>query len=135
VKAVGRFRRRQSPLAWRAQALVVSGAVVPTALGSAVIAVMTKWALPTGAALSQRYVLTLNLLFGASYSAIAIPLAIVWGYLWRTLPADSADDALPCTLLTAPSRIAVIHATSGSPRRLSLLLSTFVPLGWQQHSG
>ena len=104
----GRLRRRQYPVAWAGKTLLVSGAVTPTVLGSAVIGIITFWALPTGAALSQRHVLLLNLIAVAIFAAIAIPLAVVSGYLWLTdptaergpgmtgqeLPQDDQFDAL-----------------------------------------
>ena len=45
------LRRRQVPVGWARRALLVSGAIIPTALGATAIAVLTFWALPTGAAL------------------------------------------------------------------------------------
>jgi adenylate cyclase len=107
-----RFRRRQYPLTWSARALVVSGAIVPTALGSAAIAVMTFWALPTGAALGQHHVLQQNLLTALVYGLIAIPIASMSAYIWLTVPegSDRAADGRR-TLLAAPSRMAMIQGT------------------------
>jgi adenylate cyclase len=73
--------RRRYPVGWTGRALLVSGAVIPTVLGSALIAAMMFWALPTGAALNERHVLLLNVVTASIYSAISIPSAIVWGYL------------------------------------------------------
>ncbi len=105
-----RIRRRQYPLNWSARALAVSGAVVPSALGSAAIAAMTFWALPTGAALGQHHVLQLNLLTALVYGAIAIPLAGACAYVWLTVP-EGADQVVVGrrTLMAAPSRMATIQ--------------------------
>lgn len=105
-----RIRRRQYPLGWSARALVVIGAVVPSALGSAAIAVMTFWALPTGAALRDQHVLALNVLTAVIYGLIAIPIGLTWGFMWVTVP-DGADKAVVGrrTLLAAPSRMATIQ--------------------------
>ena len=92
-------------------ALLVSGAVVPTVLGSAVIATMTFWALPTGADLSHRHVLVLNIIATAIYTLVAIPAGVIWGYLWLTVPADSDEEAAAGALFTLPTRTAVIHGT------------------------
>lgn len=96
---------------WAGRALLVSGAVVPTVVGAAVIGAMTFWALPTGAALSQRHVLLLNVVATAIYAAVAIPVAVVCGYFWLTLPADADARTQRRALLTAPTRIAVLHST------------------------
>ncbi|MBW0018149.1 MAG: adenylate/guanylate cyclase domain-containing protein [Mycobacterium sp.] len=89
----------------------MSGAVVPTVLGSVVIAVMTFWALPTGAALSEHHVLVLNIVAAMIYSAIAVPAGVIWGYFWLTFPAGADEDSGRHTLLTAPNRMAFIHGT------------------------
>jgi adenylate cyclase len=86
------LRRRQVPVGWAGRALLVSGAIIPTALGATVIAVLTFWALPTGAALGERHVLMLNVIVCVIYTGVVIPLGVVWGYFWLTLPAD-ADEA------------------------------------------
>ncbi|OCB49854.1 hypothetical protein A5677_24220 [Mycobacterium malmoense] len=86
-------RRRQHPAGRAARALLVSGAIIPTILASALIAAMMFWALPSGAALNERHVLLLNVVTACIYSAISIPSAIVWGYLWLTIPA-SADEGI-----------------------------------------
>ena len=122
MKVLRQFGRRQYPLEWAGRALLVSGAVVPTVLGSAVIAVMTFWALPTSADLSQRHVLVLNAVAAAIYAAIAIPIAVVWGYFWLTFAADADEGAGARTLLTAPSRMAFIHATVWIAAALLLVL-------------
>jgi adenylate cyclase len=90
---------------------LISGAVVPTALGAAVIAVLTFWALPTGQDLSQRHVLILNIIAAVAYTGIAIPAGVVWGYFWLTFPAGADETAGRRALLTAPSRMAFIHGT------------------------
>lgn len=104
------LRRRHYPADRAARALLVSGAVVPTVLGSAVIAAMTFWALPTGAALGQRHVLMLNLLTGAVYAGVAIPIAAVSAYFWMTIPAETYQPAAARrTLLSLPMRMALTH--------------------------
>jgi adenylate cyclase len=104
-----RTRRRQYPLGWAPRALLVTGAIVPSALGSAAIAAMTFWALPTGSALGEQHVLTLNVLTAVVYGAIAVPAGTIWGLIWLTIP-EGADPAvvLRRTLLAAPSRMATI---------------------------
>ena len=111
MKAIDRLRRRQYPVGRAGRAVLVWGAVVPTVLGSAAIAILAFWALPTGSALSQRHVLALNIVATAVYSTIAIPVAIVWGYFWLTSAADTDDEAGRRALLTAPNRMAFIHGT------------------------
>ena len=104
------LRRRHYPADRAARALLVSGAVVPTVLGSAVIAAMTFWALPTGAALGQRHVLMLNLLTAAVYAGVAIPIAAVSAYFWMTIPAEAYQlAAAKRTLLSLPMRMALTH--------------------------
>jgi adenylate cyclase len=104
------LRRRHYPADRAARAWLVSGAIVPTVVGSAVIAAMTFWALPTGAALGQRHVLMLNLLTGAAYAGVAIPIAAVLGYFWMTVPAESYQLAVARgTLLSVPMRMALTH--------------------------
>jgi adenylate cyclase len=90
----------------------VTGAIVPSALGSAAIAAMTFWALPTGSALGEQHVLTLNVLTAVVYGAIAVPAGTIWGLIWLTIP-EGADPAvvLRRTLLAAPSRMATIQGT------------------------
>src|ERR1700712_1058977 len=107
-----RLRRRHYPLRWSARALAVSGAIVPSALGSAAIAAMTFWALPTGAALGQEHILQLNVLTGVVYAAVATSVAGVWAFFWLTVP-DGADPTVVGrrTLLAAPSRMATIQGT------------------------
>ncbi|OBH96918.1 hypothetical protein A5678_25340 [Mycobacterium sp. E2733] len=95
---------------WGGRALLVAGAVVPTVLGCAVIAAMTFWALPTGAALSQRHVLLLNSAATAIYSVIAIPVAVVCGYFWLTIPGDADQTTERRALLAAPTRMALLHS-------------------------
>jgi adenylate cyclase len=107
---------------WAGRALLVSGAVVPTVLGSAVIAAMTFWALPTGAALSQRHVLLLNIVATAVYSVIAIPVAVVCGYFWLTIPAAAGEKAERRALLSAPNRMAIIHGSVWTAATLLLVI-------------
>jgi adenylate cyclase len=64
-------RLREYPVGWTGVALLVSGAVVPTFLGAAVIGTMVFWALPTAAALGERHVLLQNLVTSAVYFVIA----------------------------------------------------------------
>ena len=72
---------------------------------------MTFWALPTGADLSHRHVLVLNIIATAIYTLVAIPAGVIWGYLWLTFPADSDEEAGGGALFTLPTRTAVIHGT------------------------
>jgi adenylate cyclase len=116
-------------MAWAGRALLVSGAVLPTALGSAVIAIMTFWALPTGADLNQQHVLQLNLAAIAVYSAVALPVAAVCGYYWLTIPSDADRRAQRRALLTAPSRVATLHGTVWIAATL-LLVAINVPTPW-----
>lgn len=105
-----RKRRKHFPRDLAARALLVSGAIVPTVLGSAVIAAMTFWALPTGAALRQRHVLVLNMTTAAVYAAVILPGAAVWARLWMTVPEDAEMEVnAKRTLLSIPLRMAVIH--------------------------
>jgi adenylate cyclase len=121
VKLWPALRRRQFPVGWAGRALLVSGAIVPTAFGATAIAVLTFWALPTGAALGERHVLLQNVVVCAIYTLIAVPIGAVWGYLWLTLPAD-ADEALGRrTLLVLPVRMAIIHATVWTAAALMLV--------------
>jgi adenylate cyclase len=94
---------------WAARALLVSGAIVPNVLGAAVIATLTFWALPTGAALGERHVLLLNLVTAVIYVGIAIPIAVLWGYFWMTIPAGADEAVVGRMLLVVPLRMAVIH--------------------------
>jgi hypothetical protein len=112
VKLLRGVRHRRYPLALAGRAYLVSGAVIiPTVLASALIAATMFWALPTGAALNERHVLLLNVVTASIYSAISIPSAIVWGYLWLTIPASADEGIEGRTILAAPSRMAVIHGT------------------------
>jgi adenylate cyclase len=125
MKMRWQLRRRQYPVAWAGRTLLVSGAVVPTALGSGVIAIITFWALPTGAALSQRHVLLLNIVASAIFATIAIPLAVVCGYFWLTVPANADEHAGPRALLTVPIRMAIIHGTIWLAATFMLVLINF----------
>jgi adenylate cyclase len=116
------LRRRQFPVGWAARALLVSGAIIPTALGATAIAVLTFWALPTGAALGERHVLMLNVIVCVIYTGVAIPLGVVWGYFWLTLPADADEAKGRRTLLVVPARMAVIHATVWTAAALLLVV-------------
>lgn len=123
------LRRRRFPVGWAGRALLVSGAIVPTALGAATIAVLTFWALPTGAELGERHVLLHNVVVCVVFTLIAVPIGTVWGYLWMTLPAD-ADEALGrSTLLVLPVRMAIIHATVWTAAAL-LLVAVNVSTPW-----
>jgi adenylate cyclase len=125
MKMRWQLRRRQYPVAWAGRTLLVSGAVVPTALGSGVIAIITFWALPTGAALSQRHVLLLNIVASAIFATIAIPLAVVCGYFWLTVPAKADEHAGARALLTVPIRMAIIHGTVWLAATFMLVLVNF----------
>ena len=72
---------------------------------------MMFWALPSGAALNERHVLLLNVVTASIYSAISIPSAIVWGYLWLTIPASADEGIEGRRIPAAPLRVAVIHGT------------------------
>jgi adenylate cyclase len=88
------------------------GVVGPTALGAATIGVLTFWALPTGAALGERHALTLNAVTAAVYVMLAVPLGLLWGRRWTSIPAGAdQDSALRDVLLRSPFRLAVIQGT------------------------
>jgi adenylate cyclase len=109
MKLLRGARRRQYPAGWAGRALLVSGAIVPTILGAAVIGALTFWALPTGAALGERHVLLFNVITAVIYVGIAIPIAVVCGYFWMTIPAGADEAVVGRTLLAIPLRMAVIH--------------------------
>ena len=117
------WRRRQHPVGWAGRALLVSGAIVPTVLGAAVIAALTFWALPTGGALRERDVLERNVISSVIYSGVAIPIAVVWGYLWLTLPPDADEAVSRRILLVIPPRMAVIHGTVWTTAALLLVVT------------
>jgi adenylate cyclase len=103
---------RQYPVESAARALLVSGAIVPTVVGAAVIATMAFWALPTSATdLSHRHVLSHNVIASLVYLLIAVPIGVGWGYFWLTIPASTDATLGRRTLLAVPPRIAVIHGT------------------------
>jgi adenylate cyclase len=110
-------RHRQYPAGWAARALLVSGASVPNVLGAAVIVTLVLWALPTGAALGERHVLPLNVIAAVIYVGIAIPIAVVWGYFWMTIPASADEAVVGRRLLVVPLRMAVIHGAVPPPAR------------------
>jgi adenylate cyclase len=87
-----------------------------------VIAIVAFWALPTGAALSQRPVLQINIVAVAIFLTLVIPFAVVWGYLWLTMPADADERAGRRILLTAPIRLAIIHGAVWLTATLVLVL-------------
>ncbi len=111
MKLLRGVRRRRYPLGLAGRAHLVSGAVIiTTVLASALIAATMFWALPTGAALNERHVLLLNVVTASIYSAISIPSAIVWGYLWLPSPPVPTRHRRAHNHY-APSRMAVIHGT------------------------
>jgi adenylate cyclase len=117
------LRRRQYPADWAAHVLLVSGAIVPTAVGSAVIAAMTFWALPTGAALGEQHILMRNVFTAAAYASVAVPAAIVWGLLWMTIPEDADIAAVGRRILLAlPLRMAVIHGAVWTMTAIALVM-------------
>ena len=104
-------RLREYPVGWTGVALLVSGAVVPTVLGAAVIGTMVFWALPTAAALSDRHVLLENVVASAIYFVIAATGGVVWGYLWLLSPPGADEATVRRTILDSPRRMAVIQGT------------------------
>ena len=98
-------------MGWTGVALLVSGAVVPTVLGAAVIGTMMFWALPTAAALSDRHVLLQNVVTSAIYFFIAVSVGVAWGYFWLLSPPDADEATVRRTILATPRRMAVIHGT------------------------
>jgi adenylate cyclase len=104
-------RLREYPVGWTGVALLVSGAVVPTVLGAAVIGTMVFWALPTSAALSQRHVLLQNVVTSAIYFIIAVSVGVAWGYLWLLSPPGADEAVVRRTILASPTRMAVIQGT------------------------
>jgi adenylate cyclase len=104
-------RLREYPVGWTGVALLVSGAVIPTMLGAAVIGTMAFWALPTSAALSDRHVLSVNVVTSAIYFVIAVSIGIVWGYFWLLIPVGADEAIVRRTILASPIRMAVIQGT------------------------
>ena len=122
MKLARGVRRRQHPVGLEGRALLVWGAIVPTVLGAGIIAALTFWALPTGAALGDHHVLMRNVISLAIYAGIIIPIAAAWGYLWMTFPADADESVGRRILLVIPSRMAVIHATVWSTATVLFVL-------------
>lgn len=102
-------RRLRSPFAPAGRPLLVSGAVIPTLVGAAVIAALAMWGLPTGRALAQQHVLKFNIVVAAGYCVISMPIAVICGYLWMSLPAGASDATARRVVLAMPSRMAVLH--------------------------
>ncbi|OBI10440.1 adenylate/guanylate cyclase domain-containing protein [Mycobacterium scrofulaceum] len=102
-------RRLRSPFAPSGKSLVMSGAIVPTVVGSTLIAALTAWALPTGAALREHHVMVVNIVAGICYSGIALPLAGICGYILLSLPAEASDATARRVVLAIPTRMAVVH--------------------------
>ena len=102
-------RLREYPVGWTGVALLVSGAVVPTVLGAAVIGTMVFWALPTAAALSERHVLFQNAVTSAIYFVVAASVGVAWGYLWLLTPPGADETTIRRTILASPRRMAVIQ--------------------------
>ncbi|OJZ76334.1 hypothetical protein BRW65_00620 [Mycobacterium paraffinicum] len=101
----------RSPFAPAGRPLLISGAVIPTLVGAAVIAALALWGLPTGTALAQQHVLKLNIVAALSYCATSLPLAVIFGYLWMSLPAGASDATARRVVLAIPRRMAVVHGT------------------------
>lgn len=102
-------RRLLSPFAPAGRPLLISGAVIPTIVGSAVIAALALWGLPTGTALAQQHVLKFNTVVAAGYCVIGLPFAVICGYLWMSLPSGASDATLRRVVLAIPRRMAVVH--------------------------
>ncbi len=113
---------RRVPFAPAGRSLMISGAIVPTVTGSALIAAMTAWALPTGAALSERHVMLVNIVAALCYSGTALPLAGICGYMWMSLPAGANAVTVRGVVLALPLRMAMIHGTVWSAAAVVLVL-------------
>lgn len=102
---------RRLPFARTGRSLVISGAIVPTVTGSALIAALTAWALPTGAALSKHHVMLVNIVAALCYSGTVLPMAGLWAYVWMSLPAGANDVTERRAVLAIPMRMAVVQGT------------------------
>ncbi|MCV7395400.1 adenylate/guanylate cyclase domain-containing protein [Mycobacterium paraseoulense] len=116
-------RRLRSPFAPSGKSLVMSGAIVPTVIGSTLIAALTAWALPTGAALREHHVMVVNIVAGICYSGIALPLAGICGYVLLSLPAEASDATARRVVLAIPTRMAVVHGTVWSAAAVVFVLT------------
>lgn len=104
------LRRRHYPADRVVGAVLVSGVLVPTILGSGVIAAMSFWVLPTSAELNQPNVLIHNLISAAIYAGTAVPAAAVCAYFWMTIPVEIYEpEAGKRLLVSMPARIATAH--------------------------
>ena len=102
-------RRLRSPFAPAGRPLLISGAVIPTVVGAAVIGALALWGLPTGTALAQHHVLWFNIVVALCYCVISLPFAVVCGYLWMSLPAGASDATARRVVLAIPRRMAIVH--------------------------
>ncbi|OBH49257.1 hypothetical protein A5686_15350 [Mycobacterium sp. E2479] len=116
---------RTYPVSRGVRALLISGVVVPAILGAAVIAALTWWALPTGAGLTQRHVLQSNIAACILYVAAVVPLAICGGRYWVTVPIGASNAVKLRTLLSTPTRVAVIHGAVWCGAMMLLVLTNF----------
>lgn len=101
--------RLRSPFPPAGRPLLISGAVIPTIVGAAVIAALALWGLPTGTALAQQHVLKFNIVVALSYCFVSMPSAVICGYLWMSLPADASGATARRVVLAIPRRMAVVH--------------------------
>ncbi|CAM2792652.1 HAMP domain-containing protein [Mycobacterium simiae] len=104
-------RRLRSPFAPAGRPLLISGALIPTLVGAAVIAALALWGLPTGTALAQPRVLRFNIVTALCYCTVSLPSAVISGYLWMSLPAGASDATARRVVLAIPGRMAVLHGT------------------------
>lgn len=76
--------RMQLPLPTGTRVALVVGSVIPTAMGAAMVCALSFWALPTGAALSDRNTLMLNAVTGDLCVVLAVPLGLTAVFRWST---------------------------------------------------
>ncbi|WP_197283655.1 adenylate/guanylate cyclase domain-containing protein [Mycobacterium sp. Marseille-P9652] len=115
-------RGLRSPFAPAGRPLLISGAVIPTIVGSALIAALALWGLPTGTALAQQHVLRFNIVVALCYCAVSLPCASICGYLWMSLPAGASDATARRVVLAIPRRMAVVHGAVWSTASVVFVL-------------
>jgi adenylate cyclase len=91
---------------------LAASAIGQNVLGGVVLGSLIFWALPSGAELTQRHVLSLNASVAAAYIVVSIPLGFFWARRWTSVPSGHDDATLRHTMLDVPFRLAVVHGAT-----------------------